>query len=972
MKNAIIFLICLSVSTYCFSSVTFDISKTGNNSGSGMVPFELTIVDNSTASFGETISSRSYLWGDGSDWTTDLTHIYTKRGVFGFTVRIITDVDKYQKTYSEFVNTNIYVIGSEVRSVTTVFLRDGSSSTNSPLAFGSDDGYLYSIDYGPNLIDQVNHLVTTTKTGESVIYGFAASPTNCFVAAVRDKVGEVYHYHVRSMNYSNLSTVYDTEDFDDQIVLVHEPEEASFFVIATANGGLYGYTIDPSTKQMTLVADNIEGGIPTGSGLVGSCSVISNGLSGFIYKQCLSPVNRIEKYSFTLSPPGITLEDSVVSSDGDNLTTMIAYHNGIDIVLALGTNDGRILQYDGDLGFISSVSMHSSAVTSISTRDNELFVASGSVDKSVKVWYSHDTVDSDFGDVVKSYYRIAGGVSQIEVGRNSVDDKTYLVVGTDQGNIHVKTCSEWVNDSESTSSYNILYAIEGGNGWANSYVDIWSIMKKIGSNPIPAEIWIKQGTTTFTPDSDRYGYQMKNGVSLYGDFEGTELFRNSSKVYNPDNTVLTLDGEGRVLRGSNNSTICGFTISGGELSDFGSSGAGLYADSVNMNIQYCKFTDNESVSNGSDVYAFKGGLSFYSCTFEDSKKTNVSLLYGDHILTKCLFKFNTNSEWGIYINGSNCTVSESSFYGVGQPYGYAVYSKSDSTVVDRSSFSAVRIAVYNAPEGNMDVTNSLFMTCILQGDNPINLGSMVYSGYMSSLDFDNNTVVGNVTDSSSTDSSLFFFDSMNQLRFRNNILWGNTYTGGGHSVTNLAASEGIDPLLRHRGTLLWTEDERFDFTNDFIYTKTKVNVGEQVKFYDQDGCPAHITSMFVLYYVVSVKPFGDGYAFQIAELEGGSPIDFHSNGDTYAPVLIFLNRGASILNNLTDDSFEYPYSGSVPIGFDQNTLEEDPLFIDALYKIDASSPCYDTGQNVTTIDFYGRVRPQGAYCDRGYYEVPQP
>lgn len=981
MKKTILSVMLLFISLKCFGDVTFDISILFDDGTSGIAPLEITIVDYSSAT-GETIQDIQYNWGDGSGWTTDLTHIYEKRGVFNFTSKITTDVGVYEKTYPEFANTNIYLVSTDNdRYVSSVCVRDGATINESPFVFGTRNGYLYSIDYAPHLSDIGTYPINSGRIGGEVIGNLFTTSTEHFLTAVRD-LEDDSQYHVYSMHYDDLSNHIQAIDFDERIVSFQAPDFLDSFLVATESGAIYGYAyMDGLGQTFVKFIDNLVGGVPTGSGFVNSCALIPftdvPGENGFVYKQCGNPVNSIEKYSFDVSPPTITLLDSVKAPYNVNFTTMTAII-GVDFnhsYILVGTDDGSVVRYDRNLNYIDTKKIHSSRITCFETKIFQSLVVSGSSDKSVKVWYGTEVSGHSYGEIVKSYYRMSGEVSSVSLGRSSIEDRSYLTIGTSNGVVHVKTCAEIPNTGSAPSTsptYDITYSIEGSSsGWGYSFSSLQEVMSRLKGKTDPAEIWITQGTITLPVNANGFGYEMKKKVSLYGDFEGNEIVRDPLKTYFPDNTIIEINKPGKVLKGADGTVLCGFKIRGGEALDFGSKGAGLCTDSAVMTVKECKFTDNESYGNGSDIYAFKGGLTVNKCNFTGSRKTCVAFDYGTHSITNSTFTLTADSEWAVYNTGSNCSIQTTTVQASGSPGGFGVYSKSDSMDIDRCSFFTIKVVAYNAPVSHMRIANSMINGCILNNSSPVNLGSLVYSGDRSYMTFVHNTVVGNDT-SVSTDpnKTLFMFDSTDSLLFGNNILWGNNLYGGGKILTNMAASEGIDPLLRHHSVLLWTDAERFDFDNDFVYTKMKVNIGDKFQFVAQNGYPSGVTPLQD-YWIVTTKPFKDGYAFQFSASQGGSVVNFSSGGGPYAPILLF-DKPVMVFNNQCQEDatfISYPYI--IPMSYVTDTLTSDPLFADVLFRLQAGSPCIDSAlPGYASIDYFGTSRPQGAAPDRGLQEKP--
>jgi len=77
-----------------------------------------------------------------------------------------------------------------------------------------------------------------------------------------------------------------------------------------------------------------------------------------------------------------------------------------------------------------------------------------------------------------------------------------------------------------------IYYVDGGagddgragtGGWSDALKTITNALAKASA---PSEIWVKSGTYKPSDDNDRTkSFAMKNGVDLYGGFDGTETSR---------------------------------------------------------------------------------------------------------------------------------------------------------------------------------------------------------------------------------------------------------------------------------------------------------------------------------------------------------------------------------------------------------------------------------------------------------------
>ena len=164
----------------------------------------------------------------------------------------------------------------------------------------------------------------------------------------------------------------------------------------------------------------------------------------------------------------------------------------------------------------------------------------------------------------------------------------------------------------------VVYIKEGGTGngssWANAAGDIQAT---IDGGELGREIWVAKGTYIVPTDTS---FVLKNGVSLYGGFAGTESSKDQRSQFRKgeaNETILTADVDGngfltggnapRVIFGefiSPQTTIDGFTINGGYSDVEDSNGAGIKLRASSPNILNCTFFDN-FCDDGPHMYLYR-------------------------------------------------------------------------------------------------------------------------------------------------------------------------------------------------------------------------------------------------------------------------------------------------------------------------------------------------------------------------------
>ncbi|MEM9079766.1 MAG: right-handed parallel beta-helix repeat-containing protein [Verrucomicrobiota bacterium] len=227
-----------------------------------------------------------------------------------------------------------------------------------------------------------------------------------------------------------------------------------------------------------------------------------------------------------------------------------------------------------------------------------------------------------------------------------------------------------------------------GTSWLDAFTDLQSALAAASSGN---EIWVAEGTYRPSAGTDRNDtFQLVNGVTIYGGFDGTETSvdqRNPNPTTNgtilsgdlagddgPDFTN-TSDNSYSIVTGSNTdetAILDGFTISGGNANGTSGStnkGGALYNDHGSPTIRNCFFLKNEAnvqFGKGGAVYNLAATPTFTSCLFRGNRAgfrggaiTNDS---ASPTLTNCLFEGNTSGVDGgavDTISGSpsftNCT-----------------------------------------------------------------------------------------------------------------------------------------------------------------------------------------------------------------------------------------------------------------------------------------------------------------------------
>ncbi|MEW6357792.1 MAG: choice-of-anchor Q domain-containing protein [Planctomycetota bacterium] len=288
-----------------------------------------------------------------------------------------------------------------------------------------------------------------------------------------------------------------------------------------------------------------------------------------------------------------------------------------------------------------------------------------------------------------------------------------------------------------------------GTSWNDAYTDLQTALANAASGD---EIWVADGTYTpdgAVPGSRTLSFQLRDGVSVYGGFAGTETLR-SQRDWVTNVTILSGDLNGDDVGFTNNTensyhvvtartvtaTLDGFTISGGNANGgFAADlGGGMYNSySAVVTVANCTLSWNSAQVAGGGMYNY--------------------LVSASSTVTDCLFIGNrTNGSGGGLTNkSSNVTIANSVFSQNTAVNGAAVYNSTSSpaftnivftqntgTMAGGGMYNSVSSptlmnctffqnagglyggAVYNTGTSNATVTN-----CILWGDTATSLGNEI-------------------------------------------------------------------------------------------------------------------------------------------------------------------------------------------------------------------------------------------------------
>lgn len=517
-------------------------------------------------------------------------------------------------------------------------------------------------------------------------------------------------------------------------------------------GGMYSYSSSPTLNNCGFFGNS---GIISGGGMVNenSSSVIinctfsnnSSNVGGGIINSSSSPAltNCIVWGNAANSDAGIY---------NNNSTPNITY----SIIQGSGYN-GADGNWDKDPLFVN-----------MSSGNLRLQSASPAIDAG------NDAVNNtslDLDGNTRKIDAVAGG-SQIDIGAYEYQNNGAAI-------IYVKADASGANN---------------GTSWTDAYHSLQDALSKVGSGTT-AQIWVAAGT--YKPTSDPFGntspddprmktFVMKNGLTIYGGFAGTEEelsqrdwktnvtilsgdFNNDDIITNSGRTLsITNNGENsyhvvlNLYNHVDNSAILdGFTITGGNANDSrggnNAGGGGMYNFNSSPGVHNCIFTGNYAYSQGAGVqnYYYSSAVAnpvFSNCSFSKNYSYGIgggmfNIAASPVTLTNCSFSGNYASEGaGMYNYSSVITLINSKFSGNGA-FGASVMknvasssatlincsisgNNSDGTGIDNQSSSLTvtnSILWGNNNAYGIDISNDNTSTInysLIQGINPTGTGNL--------------------------------------------------------------------------------------------------------------------------------------------------------------------------------------------------------------------------------------------------------
>lgn len=246
--------------------------------------------------------------------------------------------------------------------------------------------------------------------------------------------------------------------------------------------------------------------------------------------------------------------------------------------------------------------------------------------------------------------------------------------------------------ASSSSAQTVVYVASDGSGDGSSWATAsGSIQDAIQAAEAGTEIWIKGGTYYVPGDST---FNLKEGVSLYGGFDGTETSPIQRTDYRPggsNETILSgdIDENGITDPGNTNRVMYGkditsattlsmLTITGGYAIGTSDDGGGLRLSNGSPIVVDCAIVDNYSDDNGAGFYIATTSLpTFTGCLFfknyaADKGGAGYTATDCNAVFTNCIFTNNSavNDGGAVRVYKSspsfiNCNFTRNSLPGAG-------------------------------------------------------------------------------------------------------------------------------------------------------------------------------------------------------------------------------------------------------------------------------------------------------------------
>jgi predicted outer membrane repeat protein len=223
-----------------------------------------------------------------------------------------------------------------------------------------------------------------------------------------------------------------------------------------------------------------------------------------------------------------------------------------------------------------------------------------------------------------------------------------------------------------------------GLGDCSSWANACTLQNALTYAVVGDEIWVAAGIYKPTSGIDRTAtFQLKNGVTVYGGFAGTETARAQRNVAL---NVTTLSGDllgndfefanngensYHVVTGASGATLDGFTVAVGNANGASpyNSGGGMYNNGASPTVTNVTFSDNSATTSGGGMYNYNSSPTVTNVTFSDNLGDYGGGMYNYNsspTVTNVTFSGNAaldGNGGGMYNNGASPTLTNVTFSG---------------------------------------------------------------------------------------------------------------------------------------------------------------------------------------------------------------------------------------------------------------------------------------------------------------------
>lgn len=367
--------------------------------------------------------------------------------------------------------------------------------------------------------------------------------------------------------------------------------------------------------------------------------------------------------------------------------------------------------------------------------------------------------------------------------------KSFLILGSLLLSLNLFSATIYV-DINATGSNN-------GTSWSNAYTDLQSALSFAFLND---EIWVATGfyhpTTTTNRD---VSFIMKNGVDIYGGFNGTETAISQRNIAaNP--TTLTgdigqlgdnTDNSKKVVKIQNFTTnfiMDGFRVISGYDAGSSGKGAGLYLannSGAQITINNCTVYNNYAYHSGGGLLIDDTHITFNNCEF----------LYNSS------FNYGGGAIYSANVSNSDIYLNDSKFIGNNSRDGAAINFGGLTLILERCLVSNNTSTIGDIIDIDNGVDTFLVNNSLLIGNLLNDAGSSLISIYSSSpaMTIANSTICHNKNDDTQTPYYEMIHRSNGALNIYNSIVYGNTNSDQnlqidpGNNVVNSIVENGYTP-----------------------------------------------------------------------------------------------------------------------------------------------------------------------------------